>query len=75
MATGCARVRVHLGTVITGSRSDRARTSSKERLPEPMTTEARSSITGTPVEASTRPTSWRLERWREREVPRPRPPT
>ena len=51
-----------------------ARTISNERLPEPMTIEARSSSVGTPDSRRMRPTSWRLRRWRESPGSRPRPP-
>ena len=51
-----------VGVTIAGSFSTSARTSSKERLPEPMTIEARNSIVGMPDSRRTRPTSWRLER-------------
>jgi hypothetical protein len=47
---------------MTGSRSTRARIISNDRLPEPMTIDARNSMVGTPEAASRRPTSWRLAR-------------
>ena len=62
MAIGCVRVRTQRGVIIAGSRSVSERTSSNERLPEPITIEARNSTVSTPVDASRRPTSWRLAR-------------
>ena len=59
---------------MTGSRSVRERISSKERLPEPMTIDARNSSVGTPESRRIRPTSCRLARWRERRSPSPSPP-
>ena len=44
MPIGCAAIDTQAGQIITGSRSTRARIISKERLPEPMTIEARNSI-------------------------------
>jgi len=62
------------GVTMTGSRSASAHTISNERLPEPITIEARSSIVGTPDSRRMRPTSWRLRRWRDSPGSRPRPP-
>jgi len=62
------------GVIIAGSLSTSARTISNERLRDPMTIEARSSIVGTPDSRRMRPTSCRLRRCRERPGPRPRPP-
>ena len=44
------------GVSMTGSFSTSARTSSKERLPDPITIEARNSIVGTPDSRRMRPT-------------------
>ena len=59
---GCAMTRTQRGVTITGSRSTSARSISNERLPDPITIEARNSITGTPESRSARPTSCRLRR-------------
>ena len=50
------------GATMTGSGSLRARIISKDREPEPMTIEARSSMTSTPAARKTPPTSRRLRR-------------
>ena len=57
MAIGCTCVSTHLGVTIAGSTSTRFRSISKLAEPDPMMTAARSSVTGTGPEASTRPTS------------------
>jgi hypothetical protein len=62
MAMGCASTFTQLGVIMMGSRSTNARIISKERLPEPMTIDARNSSTGTPDRARIRPTSCRLLR-------------
>ena len=72
---GWVGVRTHEGQTITGSRSTRARISSNERLPAPITMPLRSSTTGTPDPRSTSPVSCRLRRWRESPAWAPRPPT
>ncbi len=74
MAMGCVGTATQRGVIITGRRSTRARTSSNERLPDPITIEARSSIVGTPDSRRMRPTSCRLRRWGERSSPSPSPP-
>jgi hypothetical protein len=72
----CLAPETHLGVIIRGSLSTRARMSAKGRLPEPSTTEARNSSTGTPHWRSTSPTSRRLRRWRDRPASSPlRPPS
>ena len=65
---GWVGVLTHRGHTMTGSRSVRYRTISKEMLPAPSTTAARSSTTGTPVEPRSVPTSWRLDRWVDRSL-------
>ena len=63
MAMGWQRVWVtHRGQTITGSTSTRCRSISKEALPEPMITAARSSVSGTVPDPRIRPTSCRLAR-------------
>ncbi len=62
MPMGCAITRTHLGVIMTGSRSTSERIISNDRLPEPITIEARNSSTGTPHSRNTRPTSCRLRR-------------
>ena len=57
-----------------GNLSTSALIISKERLPEPMMIEARSSIVGTPDSRRSRPTSWRVSRCDERSSPEPSPP-
>ena len=52
MAMGCASMATHRGQTITGRRSVSARTISSDRLPEPMTIEARNSTTSTPLSRS-----------------------
>ncbi len=64
-AIGWIRVSTQRGVTITGSRSVRWRSISKEAEPEPMITAARSSAVGTPLARSTRPTSTRERRWGE----------
>ena len=49
MPIGCASVETHRGQIMTGNRSTSARISSNDRLPDPMTTDARNSTTGTPL--------------------------
>ncbi len=63
MPMGCVGVSTHFGQTITGRRSTRARTISNDRLPDPMITDERNSITGTVPDRRMRPTSWRLSRW------------
>ena len=75
IAIGCASTETQRGAIMTGSRSTSARIISKERLPDPMTTDARNSMTGTPADLRISPTSWRLRRWAESwSVLRPSPP-
>ena len=62
MPIGCAIVDTQRGQIMTGRRSTSARMSSKERLPDPMTTEALNSTTGTPLSRRTSPVSRRLLR-------------
>ena len=57
MAIGCAGIETQRGATITGKRSTRARIISKDRLPDPITTEARNSMTDTPEQRSISPTS------------------
>jgi len=57
-----APVRPQRGQIMIGSRSTSVRIISKDRLPEPITTDARNSTTGTLVDLRTAPTSWRLRR-------------
>ena len=45
---GCAVTPTHFGVTMTGSRSTREEIISKDRLPDPMTMEARNSTTCTP---------------------------
>ena len=59
------RLATQRGAIITGKRSVKALIISKERLPEPMTIEARNSMTGTLDSRNIRPTSWRLRRCAE----------
>ncbi len=66
MAMGCTRVSTQRGVTIAGSTSTRLRSISKLADPEPMMTAARSSVTGTGPDASTRPTSCRLARCGDR---------
>jgi hypothetical protein len=51
---------------MTGSFSTSARIISNDRLPDPITIDARNSITCTPVLRKNLPTSWRLRRWGDR---------
>ena len=75
MPIGCAGTDTQRGMIMTGRRSTSARIISKDRLPEPITIEARSSTTGTPDARSTSPTSWRLRRCGESSAcGSPRPP-
>jgi len=60
MLTGCAAVFTQLGVTITGSRSTSARISSNEALPEPITMEARNSMTGMPLARRILPVAMRL---------------
>ena len=62
MAMGCAFTLTHLGVIMIGSRSTSDRIISNDRLPEPITTDARNSSTGTPDSRRIRPTSCRLRR-------------
>ena len=62
MAMGWQRVATQRGVIMMGSRSVRARSISKDALPEPMTMAARNSVTGTPCRASSAPVSCRLRR-------------
>jgi len=66
MAMGCASTATQRGVIMAGRRSTSARIISKERLPDPSTMDARSSMVGTPLSSRMRPTSWRLFRWAER---------
>ena len=68
MAIGWASSATQRGVIMTGRRSTSARIISKERLPEPSTIDARSSMTGTPDSRSRSPTSCRLRRCGERSV-------
>ncbi len=75
MPIGWAGTETQRGVIIMGSRSTSARIISKERLPDPMTMEARNSITWTPEARSTVPTSCRLRRCGESApLPTPNPP-
>ncbi|GAA3127173.1 hypothetical protein GCM10017687_47400 [Streptomyces echinatus] len=58
-AIGWIRVRTQLGVTITGSRSVRYRSISKDTDPEPMMTAARRTAVGTPEASRMRPTSAR----------------
>ena len=62
MPIGCDSVETHRGQIMTGNRSTSARISSNDRLPDPITTDARNSTTGTPLSRSTCPVSIRLLR-------------
>ncbi len=73
-AMGWARVLTQRGVSMTGRRSTRPRTSSKDRLPEPMITDARNSTVATPLSLRILPTSRRLARCGERSSPWARPP-
>ncbi|NCY01358.1 MAG: hypothetical protein EBX36_00185 [Planctomycetia bacterium] len=75
MAIGWVGVASQAGQIITGSRSTSVRTRSKEKLPAPITIEARNSTTSSPVDRRIAPTSWRLRRWADRRSSSaPRPP-
>ena len=74
MPIGWVGVSTQLGVTMAGSFSTSARTSSNERLPEPMTMAARNSSVWIPDASRIRPTSWRLARWRDSRSPPPRPP-
>ena len=60
MPIGCAAVWTQRGVTMTGSRSTSARISSNEALPEPITMDARNSITGIPLARRMLPVSSRL---------------
>lgn len=60
------RVRTQLGVTITGSRSVRYRSISKDAEPDPMMTAARSTAVGTPDSSRIRPTSLRDRRCGDR---------
>ena len=62
IAIGCVSTATQRGQIITGRRSTSARIISKDRLPDPMTIDARSSTTGTPDARRMSPVSWRLRR-------------
>ena len=49
---GCAITLTHFGVIMIGSRSTSDRIISNDRLPEPITTDARNSSTGTPVSSA-----------------------
>ena len=74
MAIGCASSSTQRGVIMTGSRSTSERIISNDRLPEPSTMDARSSITAAPDSHSSSPTSCRLRRCGERSGPAPSPP-
>lgn len=61
-AIGWIRVETQLGVTMTGSRSVRYRSISKDAEPEPMMTAARSTVTGTPASSRMRATSARERR-------------
>ena len=63
MAIGCACTVTQRGVTMTGSRCTRARIISKERLPAPMTIEARNSTVGMPEARRISPTRSRLRMW------------
>ena len=63
IAIGCVGVASQAGQIITGSRSTSVRTRSNEKLPAPMTIDARNSITSSPADRRIAPTSCRLRRW------------
>jgi hypothetical protein len=56
-AIGCVGVASHAGQIITGNRSTSVRTRSKEKLPAPITIEARNSTTSRPLALRIAPTS------------------
>jgi hypothetical protein len=56
------RLLTHRGVTITGSRSVRYRSISKDAEPEPMITAARSTVVGTPLASRISPTSLRESR-------------
>ena len=60
MPMGCEAVLTQRGVIITGSRSTRARISSKDALPEPIITEAWNSSAGIAPERRILPVSNRL---------------
>ena len=62
---GCASTDTQRGVTMTGSRCTRARIISKERLPAPMTIEARNSTVGMPEARRISPTRSRLRMWAE----------
>ena len=62
IAMGCVGVVTHRGQTIIGSRSTSARIISNDRLPAPMTIDARNSTTGTPPARRSAPVSARLLR-------------
>src|SRR3954447_17901537 len=59
---GCVGVVSQRGQSMTGSRSVSAFTRSKDRLPVPITRDARNSTVSTPESRRIWPTSWRLRR-------------
>ena len=69
MAIGCAGTDTQRGITITGSRCTSERIISNDRLPAPMTIEARSSIVGMPDARSTSPTRCRLRMWADEPPP------
>ena len=71
MAIGCAGTDTQRGITITGSRCTSVRIISNDRLPAPITIEARNSTVGMPDARSTSPTRCRLRMWAE---PAPGPP-
>ena len=74
-AIGWHGVFTHFGVIMTGNRWTRYRRISKEAEPEPMIIAARSTVTGTPAEASAPSTSRREDRCLLRCEPvSPRPP-
>lgn len=75
IAIGCAGTLTHFGVIIIGRRFTSERIISNERLPGPISTDARNSSTGTPDSRRIRPTSWRLSRCADNTSSlRPRPP-
>ncbi len=61
-AMGWIRTSTHRGVIITGSRSVRCRSISKDTDPEPMMTAAWSTVVGTPEASRISPTSRRESR-------------
>ena len=69
MAIGCVGVSTQRGQIITGSRSTSAWIIWNDRLPAPMTIEARNSMTGTPLARRTSPGFGAAPQMRRRATP------